>query len=311
MSREKGGSAGMRVLIVGSVAYDTVETAAGRVECALGGAATYASVAASFYCQPCLVGVVGDDFKDEHVEFLAGCGIDLCGLQKKAGLTFQWEGRYLPDMIGRETLDTKLNVFEKFDPLLPQELCKIDYVFLANIHPGLQTRVLDQIEQTRMVLCDTMDLWINTAREELIELLPRVDVLVINDEEVRLLTGDYSIIRGANKLLEMGVKLGLIIKRGEHGSTLVTGEGVAVAPAFPVEELVDPTGAGDSFAGALIGYLAEAGDLSVRELRNSMIHGAAAASFTVEGFSLDRLRAITRQDVEARVQGIKQLIQFD
>jgi sugar/nucleoside kinase (ribokinase family) len=301
----------MKVLIVGSVAYDSVETAAGKVECALGGAATFASVAASCYCKPCLVGVVGEDFKDEDMDFLAGRGIDLTGLQRLPGKTFHWAGRYLPDMIGRETLDTQLNVFEKFDPVLPDSLKGLEYVFLANIHPGLQRRVLEQTTGAGFVLCDTMNLWIETARSELIELLPRVDVLVINDEEVRLLTGDFNVLRGARGLFKLGLRRGVIVKRGEHGSTLVTRDGLAVAPAYPVENLVDPTGAGDTFAGALIGYVASRGSTDLSTLRTALLHGAAMASFTVEGFSLDSIRGIGLKDVQSRVQGIKQLMIFD
>lgn len=301
----------MRVLIVGSVAYDTVETAAGRVEMALGGAATYASVAASFYCEPSIVGVVGEDFKEEHIRLLEERGVDLSGLQKKPGKTFHWSGRYLPDMIGRETLDTQLNVFEHFDPVLPGKLREIDYVFLANIHPSLQKRVLDQVIKPRLVVCDTMNLWIDTAREDLVKLFPRVDVLVINDEEVRLLTGDHSVIRGARKLLGEGIGLGVIVKRGEHGSTLVMEDNLFIGPAFPVEDLVDPTGAGDTYAGALIGYVSSVDSFAPISLRKALLHGSAMASFTVEGFSLDRLKEITRHDVDARVEAIKQLMAYD
>lgn len=301
----------MSVLIVGSVAYDSVESAAGKVERALGGAATYASIAACFYSKTSMVGVVGEDFEDEHIELLAGRGVDLSGLQKVPGKTFHWAGRYLPDMIGRETLDTQLNVFEHFDPVLPEALKGLEYVFLANIHPGLQKRVLDQVTGPKLVVLDTMDLWINTARSDLVELFPRVDVLVINDEEVRLLTADYNIIAGARKLLADGVKLGVVVKRGEHGSTLVTNDGLSIAPAFPVEKLVDPTGAGDSFAGALIGYLGASGDIGFKSLRRSLIHGAAVASFTVEGFSVDRLKDVTKEDIEARVRVLKELMTFD
>lgn len=301
----------MKLLIVGSAAYDTVETATGRVEEALGGAAVYSSVAASFYCPPGMVAVVGEDFKEEHLSFLAGRGIDLAGLARRPGRTFRWSGRYLPDMIGRETLDTQLNVFADFDPALPPSFRDARYVFLANIHPALQKKVLDQVIKPDLVLCDTMDLWINTARPDLASLFPRLDLLVINDEEARLLTGDYNIIRAAKKLLGQGVKKGVIVKRGEHGCTLVTREGISVAPAFPVESLVDPTGAGDSFAGALIGYLAASGDLSPLSLRRSLVHGAALASFTVEGFSLDRLKAISRKDVDERVREIIGLMKFE
>ncbi len=301
----------MRVLIVGSVAYDTVETAVGKVECALGGAATYASVAAGFYCQPCMVGVVGDDFLDEHVDFLVTCGVDLCGLQRLSGKTFHWAGRYHEDMMGRDTLETQLNVFEHFDPLLPGELKKIGHVFLANIHPSLQKRVLDQVEDPELVVMDTMDLWINTARTELMELLPRVDILVINDEEVRMLMEDYNTVRAARNLMKTGIRLGVVVKRGEHGCTLVTKDRMYISPAFPVEELVDPTGAGDTFAGAFTGYLASIGCASPREIRDALLHGSAMASFTVEDFSMDRLKKLSRENIEERVSEIKQLMVFD
>ncbi len=297
-----------RVLIVGSVAYDTVETETGKVEMALGGAATYASVATSYYCRPSVVAVVGEDFKDEHVDFLEKRGVDLKGMQRKKGKTFHWAGRYLPDMIGRETLDTQLNVFEDFDPVLPDDYKGIDYVFLANIHPGLQKKVLDQVTGPKLIVCDTMNLWIDIAREELVELLPRVNVLVINDEEVRQLTGDFNVIRAARRLLADGVKTALIVKRGEHGSTLVTREGIGVAPAYPVDNLIDPTGAGDTFAGALIGYLAAMDDASLPSMKKSLIHGAAVASFTVEGFSLDRLRETTRADVDVRARELREIM---
>jgi len=300
----------MKVLIVGSVAYDTVETAAGRVEYALGGAATYASVAAGFYAEPCLVGVVGEDFEKKHEEFLLSRGVDLSGLQHKPGKTFHWAGRYLPDMIGRETLDTQLNVFETFDPVLPGPLDSLEYVFLANIHPSLQKRVLDQARNPRLIVLDTMDLWINTAKAELEELFPRVDVLVINDEEARMLTGEYNILRGGEMLLQR-VKKAVIVKRGEHGSTLLTKEGMFVAPAYPVKDLVDPTGAGDSFAGALIGWLARNGDLTLSGLKSALVRGAALASFTVEGFSMDRLRKISAENVEQRVRELKALVAFE
>jgi len=301
----------MDVLIVGSVAYDSVETAVGKVEKALGGAATYSSVAASFYARPCMVGIVGEDFEDEHIKYLTGCGINLDGLQRVGGKTFHWAGRYLPDMIGRETLDTQLNVFESFNPVLPDEFKKMEYLFLANIHPGLQKQVLDQVEGAKFILFDTMNLWIDTAKDELTALFPKVDVLVINDEEVRMVTGDYNVLRGARKLIKEGVRKGVIVKRGEHGSTLVTEDSLAIAPAYPVEELVDPTGAGDTFAGALIGYVAEQGSFDMKTMRNALLHGSAMASFTVEGFSLDRLRGIKREDVQKRVDELKELMVFD
>jgi sugar/nucleoside kinase (ribokinase family) len=300
-----------RILIVGSVAYDSVESLEGKVKRALGGAATYASIAAGYYCSPCLVGVVGEDFEEEHLDYLKNSGVDLTGLQVKPGKTFHWSGKYLPDMIGRETLSTELNVFEDFDPVLPDELVGLDYIFLANIHPMLQKKVLDQAKSPKFVLMDTMDLWINIAKEGLLELLPKVDVLVINDEEVRLLTGDYNVIRGARNLLDQGVKRAVIVKRGEHGSSLVTLDSVSIAPAYPVTSLVDPTGAGDTFAGALIGFLAGADDLNHQNLRRALLHGAAVASFTVEDFSLGKLKGIGLYDIEERLVELKKIMVFD
>lgn len=301
----------MDLLIVGSAAYDTVETAAGRVEEALGGAAVYSSVAAGFYCRPAVVAVVGEDFQEEHLRFLESRGIALEGLQRKPGRTFRWAGRYLPDMIGRQTLETQLNVFADFDPVLPPDLRELHHVFLANIHPGLQKKVLDQVSAPRLVVGDTMNLWIETAREELLALFPRLDLLVVNDEEVRMITGVHNIVQAGRKVLERGVRQAVVIKRGEHGCTLVTSDGVFIVPAFPVENLVDPTGAGDSFAGAFVGYLARIPRPSSRDFRLALVHGAAMASFTVEGFSLNRLREISRHDVEQRVSAIKNLMRLD
>ena len=300
-----------RILIVGSVAYDSIESLEGKVTRALGGAATYSSIAASYYCSPSMVGVVGEDFEPEHLEYLKSNGVDLTGLQVKPGKTFHWSGKYLPDMIGRETLATELNVFEDFDPVLPDELKDLDYIFLANIHPGLQKKVLDQVKPPKFVLMDTMDLWINIAKEGLIELLPKVDVLVINDEEVRLLTGDYNVIRGARGLLEKGVKRAVIVKRGEHGSSLITSDSVSIAPAYPVTGLVDPTGAGDTFAGALIGHLAGTDDLDHTNLRRALLHGSAVASFTVEDFGLDSLKKIGLLDIEKRLSELKKIMVTD
>lgn len=299
----------MKLLIVGSVAYDSVETAVGKVDFALGGAAVFSSIAASYYTEPAMVGIVGDDFKDEDIKFLESRDIDLAGLQRVSGKTFHWAGRYLDDMIGRETLETQLNVFEDFDPVLPDEYKGIDYVFLANIHPGLQKRVLDQVKDPKLIVMDTMNLWIDIARDELKELFPRVDVLVINDEEVRMLTEDYNIVRGAKKLLGR-VRKAVIVKRGEHGSTLFTAEGMAMCPPYPVDNLVDPTGAGDSFAGAFIGYLAKADDIGLAAMKQGILQGSALASFTVEGFSVDPLRELTEAKVSERIAAIRGMMDF-
>lgn len=299
------------VLIVGSVALDSLETPSGVVENALGGAATYGSVAASLFAPVHLVGVVGDDFPDEHLEFLKNRNIDLAGLQVvEGGKTFRWKGDYLGDLNQAVTHETQLGVFEHFEPTLPAQYQDADFVFLANINPSLQLRVLDQVRNPRLVLCDTMNLWINIARESVWEIFRRVDIAVLNDGEARLLTEEDNVLRAGKKLLESGPKH-VIIKKGEHGALLFSQDGsLFVAPPYPIEEVVDPTGAGDSFAGALIGYLAKTDDLSIENLRRAVVYGSVVASTTVQGFSLQSLRVLDIAEIERRYQSVQQMSAF-
>lgn len=290
----------MSVLIVGSVALDSVETVSGKVQRALGGSATYAATAASFFVPTQLVGVVGDDFPEEYTDFLKSRNIDLEGLERKPGATFHWAGRYMPDFSSRETLLTELNVFADFQPILPDSYRESEYVFLANIAPELQLQVLAQVKSPRLVVADTMNLWINIARDALLELIPRLDILILNDEEARQLTEESNLIRAGRGLLSYGLQR-VIINKGAHGSITLSNESYFVAPPYPVENVVDPTGAGDSFAGGFIGCLASTGDLSESGVRRAILSGTALASYNVEDFSLNRQRALTRDEVDTRL----------
>jgi len=245
------------------------------------------------------------------LDFFRSRGIDLQGLQLLPGKTFRWAGRYLADMNERVTLCTELNVTGKYRPRVPESFRRPEVVFLANDHPRLQRQVLDQVESTGLVICDTMNLWINTAREELQALLPRVDILMLNDEEARLLTGRKSLLQAGRSLLESRGPRAIIIKKGEHGAVLVSREQIFLAPAFPLEQVKDPTGAGDTFAGALAGSLAQSGRLSPQNLRRAMIHGAVLASFTVEEFSFERLRNLTGPEIEDRIARLRAMVNFE
>lgn len=301
----------MSLLIVGSIAFDTVEGPTGRVDNATGGTATFASVAASLFSPVSLVAIVGDDFGKDNIKFLESRGIDLEGLERAKGKTFRWACRYLDDMNRRETTLTELNVFKNFDPKLPERYREAEYVLLANIQPSLQLRVLEQVKKPKFIACDTINLWIETAREELIEVLKRSHLLVINDEEARLLTDELQLPRAAHKLLdEHGLEM-VVIKRGEHGATLYSRESVFAAPAYPLEVVIDPTGAGDSFAGALAGKLAQAGDLSAQSVRKALVYGIVVSSFTVEDFSIKRLQSLNKEEIEKRYQEIRAMTSFD
>jgi len=298
------------VLIVGSVALDSVETPAGTVENALGGAATYGSVACSLFSPVQLVGVVGDDFPAEHVDFLQSRGVDLNGLQIiDGGKTFRWKGDYNADLNQAVTHETQLGVFEHFDPILPAEFQNADFVFLANINPDLQLRVLDQVKAPKLVLCDTMNLWINIARESVLKVFKRVDIAVLNDGEAKMLTELDNVIEAGRALLKVGPKY-VIIKKGEHGSLLFSNEGIWSAPSYPLEAVVDPTGAGDSFAGSLIGFLAQTDDISRENIHRAMVHGGAVASTTVQDFSLASLRALDKDEVLRRVEVMREMSAF-
>jgi sugar/nucleoside kinase (ribokinase family) len=297
------------LLVVGSIALDDVESPAGRVEGALGGATCYFAVAAQYFTPVRAVGVVGEDFPAEHLEFLAGRGIDVTGIARAPGRSFRWGGRYHESLNDRDTLFTELGVFEAFDPTLPESYLDSEYVFLANIHPSLQQRVLEQAVKRRFVAMDTMNFWIEGTREELDRTLARVDALVINDEEARLLTGTTNLVRAARQIRELGPET-VIIKRGEFGALLFDSHGIFAAPAFPLEEVRDPTGAGDTFAGGFMGALARARSTEAASLRSAVIYGSAMASFCVEQFSLDRLRELSRDEIDARFEAFYSLTRF-
>jgi sugar/nucleoside kinase (ribokinase family) len=300
----------MSLLVVGSVALDTVETPRERRERVLGGSASFFSSVASLVTPVRLVAVVGDDFPREHLEFFSTREIDLDGLQRVSGKTFHWSGRYLSNMVERETLDTQLNVFAEFRPALPPHYADSRYVFLANIDPGLQLDVLRQIKRPDLVAVDTMNFWLSgDSLGTLKQVLQRADVVFLNDEEARILSGHHNLVRAAAGIRRMGVDR-VIIKRGDAGAMLFDEQGIFWAPAFPVEEVVDPTGAGDSFAGGFLAFLAHGGAVGPDELRQAMIFGSAAGSYAVEAFSIDRFRTLTRDELLARCQSLARLVEF-
>src|SRR5215831_2699518 len=282
----------MSLLVVGSVALDDIEAPAGHAKGVLGGAASYFGVAASFFVPVRVVAVVGDDFPEEHVRFLSSKGLDLAGLERVPGRTFRWGGRYRASLNERDTLFTELGVFERFEPKIPAAWRDSEWVFLANIQPTLQKSVLEQTRAPRFSAMDTMNFWIEGSRTELAKTLAVVNGLVINDEEARQLTGEPNLVRAAEAIRALGPRV-VIVKRGEHGALLFDDAGIFAAPAFPLREVRDPTGAGDSFAGGLMGALASAGSVDTDSLRRAMIYGSVLASFCVERFGLDRLRDLT------------------
>jgi len=297
------------LLVVGSIAFDSIETPNGSVEDALGGSATFFSYAASFFISPRLVGVVGEDFPDDYRRVFVQRGVDTTGLVTQPGKTFRWKGRYHQDMNTRDTLEVHLNVFGTFDPQLPAQFRDSTHVFLANGSPTLQALVLDQVQKPQLVLADTMDLWINTQREDLLKLLPRLDGLLLNDSEAKLLTGDDNMVRAGQLVRSMGPKF-VILKKGEHGAMLISQDGIYVLPAYPTENVVDPTGAGDSFAGGILGYLAADESPPPGRLRQAMAYGTVIASLTVEGFGLDRLRGTEREEIETRLENYRSMLSF-
>jgi cytidine kinase len=297
------------LLVVGSVAFDSIETPNGSVDDALGGSATYFAVAASLFTRPRLVGVVGEDFPEQHRRLFVERGIDVAGLVVKAGKTFRWKGRYHQDMNTRDTLEVHLNVFGEFDPVLPEPFRHSSHVFLANGTPALQLRVLDQVARPQLVLADTMDLWIANQRSDLLRLLPRLDGLFLNDSEARQLTGEDNLVRAGEAVRRLGPKC-VILKKGEHGAMLFSKDGVYVMPAYPTEMVMDPTGAGDSFAGGILGYLASDDAPPPGRLRRAMAYGTVVASLTVEGFGLDRLKGVARNEVESRLHHYREMLNF-
>ena len=302
------------ILVVGSVAYDSVKTPFGTAREILGGSATYFSVAASFFTRVSLVACVGHDFRSEDLLFLESRGIDLAGLEHHSGETFRWSGEYGQDMNTAQTLETHLNVFADFRPTIPEAYREVDFIFLGNIDPTLQRSVLSQVNRPKLVACDTMNFWIDGSFASLVETLKGVDVLIINDAETRQLSGEGSLPGAARKILNWGPHT-LVVKLGEYGAALYQrdGEGLSVfgIPAYPLEEVHDPTGAGDSFAGGFMGYLAGTGKSDRKAMRQAVVFGAVMASFNVEKFSLDRLRSLTFTEVILRYQEFEQLTRFE
>jgi sugar/nucleoside kinase (ribokinase family) len=298
----------MSLAVVGSVALDTVDTPAGKNEEGLGGAATFASIAASNYTDVSLVGVVGTDFPPEHIQLLESKGIDLDGLERAEGKTFRWTGHYHDDINLRDTLDTQLNVFEHFHPKLPDAARNADYLFLGNIHPALQMEVLEQ-SSSKFVALDTMNLWIDITKDDLIKVLGKIDALIINDEEVFELTGERNLVKGARLIQKMGPRI-VAPKKGEHGCLLFVDDRIFSAPALPMEQVADPTGAGDTFAGGFMGYIAHQGATDFNTLRRAVIHGSVLASFTCEKFGVDRLAEVGQAEIEARYAEFVELARF-
>lgn len=299
-----------KLLVVGSVALDTVKTPFGEAKEVLGGSATYFATAASYFTSVDLIAVVGEDFPDQHLKFLKSRGIDLTGLERRAGETFRWKGEYSHQLNEVHTLDTRLNVFETFRPKIPDQYRSPSMLFLGNIDPELQLDVLRQVRRPILVACDTMNFWIERKREALWRVLEQVDVLMINDGEARALGGHPSLTRVARETLARGPKH-LVIKRGEYGALMFNHKQTFAAPAFPLEQVQDPTGAGDTFAGGFMGYLAATGNLSEAAIRQAVIFGSVMASFTVEAFSLDRLRALDYKEIEARFREFRRLTHFE
>ncbi len=300
----------MALLVVGSVALDSLETPFGRREDVLGGSASYFSTCASFFGPTRMVAVVGEDFPEEHVRFFASRGVDLAGLARRPGRTFRWKGRYEFDLNTAHTLDTQLNVFAEFRPELPAAYRDSEYVFLGNIDPGLQRAVLDQVRAPRFVACDTMNFWISSKRESLLRTLKRVDMLFVNDAEARQLAEEHSVVKAARRILSFGPRA-VVVKRGEHGALFFSGDEVFAASAYPLPDVFDPTGAGDSFAGGFMGYLARTRREDHATMRRAIVLGSVLASFTVEQFSLERLKTLGAEEIRARFAEAKQLSHFE
>jgi sugar/nucleoside kinase (ribokinase family) len=300
----------MTVLVVGSVALDSVETPFGKADNVIGGSGTFFSASASHLSPVQLVGVVGDDYPMAQLEPLKQRGVDMAGLEQATGESFRWRGRYRHDLNSAETLETRLGVFSHFSPKIPEQFRSAPFVFLANIDPRLQLDVLRQVKRPKLVACDTMNFWIESRRPDIVELIKHVDLITLNDGEARQLTDCANLVKAARWIMERGPKM-VIIKKGEHGAFLFKDKSIFFAPAFPLEEVFDPTGAGDSFAGGFMGYLARTGDLSDANLRRAVVYGSAMGSFAVEKFSVQRLLEITGPDIVARVAEFRRLVAFE
>jgi sugar/nucleoside kinase (ribokinase family) len=302
-----------KLLIVGTVAFDAIETPFGKTDKILGGAATYIGLSASnFNVKSGIVSVVGEDFPQEHLDLLTSKNIDISGIEiVKGGKTFFWSGKYHNDMNSRDTLATELNVLADFNPVVPQDFKNADVVMLGNLHPIVQTGVLNQMTtKPRLVVLDTMNFWMDCALSELLDVIKRVDVITINDEEARQLSGEYSLVRAAAKIQTMGPKY-VVIKKGEHGALIFHQKDVFFAPALPLEEVFDPTGAGDTFAGGFSGFLTESGNITFDNMKKAIIHGSNLASFCVEKFGTERMENLTKQEVVDRLRQFKALTQYD
>ncbi len=299
----------MSLLVVGSIAFDTIQTPQGRAERVLGGSASYFAVVASHFTQPRLVGVVGDDFPTEHIEIFRKHNIPLDGLDRKPGNTFFWEGEYHQDLNSRTTKAIQLGVFEHFKPVLPASYRDSKYIFLANSSPETQASVLDQVDKAELVVADTMDFWIHSQKESLLALLPKLDGLMLNDSEAMLLSGETNLVRAGHAVRKLGPKF-VILKKGEHGAMLFSETGVFVVPAYPTEHVVDPTGAGDSFAGGIMACLAVDGTHLEGRLRRAMAYGTVVASLTVEDFGLARLLRTSRHEIDSRLHAYRGMLNF-
>jgi sugar/nucleoside kinase (ribokinase family) len=300
----------MSLLVVGSVALDSIETPFGKVDDALGGSATFFAAAASLYCDVQLVGVIGSDFPVQQLSFLEARGVDLDGLDRCEGESFRWSGVYSYDLNSRETLETRLGVFADFQPKIPEPFRDAEWIFLGNIDPELQLDVLEQVRKPRFVAADTMNFWISGKRDELLRLLGRVDLLMVNDSEARELSGDHNLLRAARWIQARGPEM-VVVKKGEHGAILFTREFAFFAPGYPLEVVFDPTGAGDAFAGGFLGYLARAGSTDPDHLRKAMIYGSAMGSFAVERFGVERFHDLTAREVHERVCQFREMTAFE
>ncbi len=302
-----------KLLIVGTVAFDAIETPFGKTDKILGGAATFIGLAASqFKTSSAIVSVVGDDFPGEYLDLFTKRNIDISGIDiVEGGKTFFWSGKYHNDLNSRDTLSTELNVLANFNPIVPENFRDASVVMLGNLHPNIQKEVIDQmVKRPKLIVMDTMNYWMNHSWDELVEVIKKVDVLTINDEEARQLTNEYSLVRAASEILKMGPRY-VVIKKGEHGALLFHEGHIFFAPALPLEEVFDPTGAGDTFAGGFVGYLAETQNVSFNNLRNAVIHGANLASFCVEKFGTERLEELKKQELNRRLHQFRELTQFD